>query len=93
MTGSRAASASRSSAGRYITSSSLSECEYGRITFACTSAGPFRSRAYATAFAIASKLAAKSQPSTFWMYNPGNPVSSFEMLPPAVFTSTGTLIA
>ena len=45
VSGSRAASASRSAPGRYSTSSSDSECEYGRMTCACTSAGPFRSRA------------------------------------------------
>ena len=42
--GSRRASASRSAAGLYSFSSSDSECEYGRITFACTKAGPLRAR-------------------------------------------------
>src|SRR5687767_8897796 len=35
----------------------------------------------------------KSQPSTSWTYNPGNPLTSFEIEPPAMPTSTGTQIA
>src|SRR6266576_6086087 len=39
---SRLASSWRSWGGLYSTSSSDSECEYGRVTCACTSAGPLR---------------------------------------------------
>ena len=44
-----ALSASRSAAVLYSRSSSESECEYGRITCACTSAGPRPSRQYCAA--------------------------------------------
>ena len=63
------------------------------MTFACTRAGPFRFRAYSTAFRITSWLAIKSQPSTCCTKRLGNPLTSLEIEPPAVFTSTGTEIA
>ena len=47
--GSRRASASRSAGVLYSFSSSDRECEYGRITCACTNAGPLRARTYAAA--------------------------------------------
>ena len=47
--GSRRASASRSAGVLYQRSSSEWECEYGRVTVAWTSAGPFPARTYAIA--------------------------------------------
>ena len=61
--GSRRDSASRSAAGLYSFSSSDSECEYGRMTRACTNAGPLRARTWAVASRIARRLAKKSVPS------------------------------
>src|ERR671915_669422 len=63
------------------------------MTWAWTSAGPFRPRAYSTAFVSTSYEAITSHPSTSWMKSPGNPVSSLETDPPGVLTSTGTEMA
>ena len=93
LTGSRSASDSRSVIGRYSTSSSDSECEYGRMTCACTSAGPLRARQCATARDTVSYEATGSHPSTSSTNRSGNPLTSFEMDPPAVCTSFGTEIA
>ena len=60
--GSRFASASRSAASGSWLSSSDSECEYGRTTWAWTRAGPRRSRQYATASRIAARLASGIAP-------------------------------
>src|SRR2546427_889380 len=91
--GSRFDSSSRSLGGLYSTSSSESEWEYGRMTWACTSAGPRRCRQCATARVSASKDAIGSQPSTSSMKRSGKLATSFETEAPAVCTSTGTEIA
>ena len=61
--GSRRFSASRSAGVLYSFSSSDSECEYGRMTRACTNAGPLRARTYATASRSDRRLVGKSVPS------------------------------
>ncbi len=91
--GSRSASASRSAAVLYIRSSSDMEWEYGRITWACSSAGPFRCRAWRITVSAAFRLASTSVPSTSSMSRSGNPLTSRLTLPPAVPTSTGTEMA
>jgi hypothetical protein len=63
------------------------------MTWAWTSAGPLRARAYSTARLITSNEATGSQPSTSSMYRFGNEARSFEIDPPAVLTSTGTEMA
>ena len=63
------------------------------MTLACTSAGPFRCRAYSTARDMASYEAMTSQPSHSSSRRAGNPATSLEILPPAVFTSTGVEMA
>ncbi len=91
--GSRFDSSSRSLGGLYSTSSSESEWEYGRMTCACTSAGPRRCRQCATARVSASKDAIGSQPSTSSRKRSGKLATSLETEAPAVCTSTGTEIA
>ena len=92
-TPSRRASSSRSLGGRYSTSSSERECEYGRMTWACTKAGPLRWRTYSEARSSTSYEATGSQPSTSSTSKPGNVLTSRDTEPPAVWTSTGTEIA
>ena len=51
--GSRRASVASSSIDRYFACVSAAECEYGRVTIACTSAGPVPTRTCSTiAFAF-----------------------------------------
>ena len=63
------------------------------MTFAWTRAGPRRARHQAAASRMTSRLASGSQPSTSRTSRSGNERTSFEMLPPAVCTSTGTEMA
>ncbi len=63
------------------------------MTRACTRAGPWRERHQATASLSTERLARGSHPSTSRTSRLGNERTSLEMLPPAVWTSTGTEIA
>src|SRR6185503_2576382 len=88
------ASASRLALGLYLLSSSDIECEYGRVTFARTNAGPFRERHQDTASLSTRYDAIGSLPSTSSTQNRfGKFFTSRATLPPAVCTSTGTEIA